>query len=161
MKHYYESKMHYQTTSFTAVLFKACAISASPKSLVSRHICERWFKVMKVSVVCLVISTKCFTTMKVQEIESWNFACPNILKRCAWRPNFSHFSWEMTKISTVPVQHRCPTFSIGHSIQMLYYYHLWSSCRTSCNNLIILCCSWRNSRNNLLLFRTSLSKCCD
>ena len=39
----------------------------------------------------------------MQEIESWNFACPNILKRCAWRPNFSHFSWEMTKISTVPV----------------------------------------------------------
>ena len=73
------------------------------------------FKVMKVFVVYLVISTKCFITMKVQEIESWNFACPNILKRCAWRPNFSHFSWEMTKISTVPVQHRCPTFSIGHS----------------------------------------------
>ena len=74
------------------------------------------FKVMKVYVVYLVISTECLITMKVQEIESWNFACPNILKRCAWRPNFSHFSWEMTKISTVPVQHRCPTFIIGHNI---------------------------------------------
>ena len=59
-------------------------------------------------------STKSFITLKVQEIESWNFACPNILKRCGWTPNFSHFGWEMTKISTVPVQHRCPTFSIGH-----------------------------------------------
>ena len=28
---------------------------------------------------------------------------------------FSHYGWEMTKISTVPVQHRCSTFSIGHS----------------------------------------------
>ena len=77
------------------------------------------FKVMKVFVVYLVISTKCFITMKVQEIESWNFACPNILKRCAWRPNFSHFSWEMTKISTVPVHHRCPTFSIGDCTYLL------------------------------------------
>ena len=75
--------------------------------------CRSTFKVMKVFVVYLVISTKCFITMKVQEIESWNFACPNILKRCAWRPNFSHFSWEMTKILTVPAQHMCPTFSIG------------------------------------------------
>ena len=58
------------------------------------------FKVMKVFVVYLVISTKCFITLKVlQEIESWNFACSNILKKCAWRPNFSHFGWDMTKIS--------------------------------------------------------------
>ena len=72
-------------------------------------------KVTKVFVVYLVISTKCFITIKVQEIESWNFACSNILKGCAWRPSFNHFSWEVTKISTVPVQHRCPTYSIGHS----------------------------------------------
>ena len=77
------------------------------------------FKVMKVFVVYVVISTKCFITMKVQEIGSWNFACPNILKRCAWRPNFSHFGWEMTKISTVPVQHNCPTFSFPNSTQFL------------------------------------------
>ena len=69
------------------------------------------FKVMKVFVAYLVISTKCFITMKVQEIETWKFACPNISKKCAWRPNFSHFSWEMTKISTVPAQHRCPTLT--------------------------------------------------
>ena len=57
-----------------------------------------------------------YITMKVQEIqESWNFVCPNILIRCAWRPNFSYFGWEMTKISTVPVQDRCTTFSIGYS----------------------------------------------
>ena len=74
---------------------------------------------MKVFVVYLVIFTKCFITMKVQEIESWNFACPNILKRCAWRPNFSHFGWEMTKISTVPVQHNCPTFSFAYCIMLL------------------------------------------
>ena len=71
------------------------------------------FKVMKLLVEITKYITKSLRTLKVQVIESWNFACPNILKRCAWRPNFSHFSWEMTKISTVPVQHRCPTFSIG------------------------------------------------
>ena len=53
-------------------------------------------------------STKSFITLKVQEIESWNFVCPNILKRCAWRPNFSHFGREMTKISTVPKQCNFP-----------------------------------------------------
>ena len=70
------------------------------------------FIVMKHLVEITKYTTKTFITLKVQEIESWNFACPNILKRCAWRPNFSHFGWEMTKISTVPVQHNCPTFSI-------------------------------------------------
>ena len=69
------------------------------------------FIVMKHLVKITKYTTKTFITLKVQEIESWNFACPNILKRCAWRPNFSHFGWEMTKISTVPVQHNCPTFS--------------------------------------------------
>ena len=32
--------------------------------------------------------------------------CPNTFRKCAWRPNFSHFGWEMTKIFTVPKQ--CP-----------------------------------------------------
>ena len=38
MKHYYESKMHYQTTSFTAVLFKRRLSLLNAKSLVRRHI---------------------------------------------------------------------------------------------------------------------------
>ena len=66
------------------------------------------FKVITVLVVYLRISTKCFITMKVQEIESWNFVCPNTFRNCAWRPNFSHFGWEMTKISIVPVMMSCP-----------------------------------------------------
>ena len=65
---------------------------------------------MKVFVVYIVISIKCFITMKVQEIESWNFACPNILKRCAWRPNFSHFWSETTKISMSKLTFTCPTW---------------------------------------------------
>jgi len=69
---------------------------------------------MKYLVKITKYTTKTFITFTVQEIESWNFVCPNILKRCALRPNFSHFGWEMTKISTVPVQHNCPTFSIGY-----------------------------------------------
>ena len=43
-------------------------------------------------------STKSFVTLKVHVIKSWNFVCKNILIRCGWRPNFSHFGWEMTKI---------------------------------------------------------------
>ena len=86
----------------------------------SRSSCT--FKVMKVFVVYLVIPTKCFINMKVQEIESWNFLISKHLKRCAWRPNFSHFGYEITKISTVPVQHRCPTFSIGHSISKVTFF---------------------------------------
>ena len=56
------------------------------------------FKVMINLVKITKYTTKTFITLKVQEIESWNFVCPNILKRCAWTPNFSHFGWEMTKI---------------------------------------------------------------
>ena len=86
------------------------------------------FKVIKVLVVYFMVSTKSFITLKGQEIESWDFVCPNILKRCAWRPNFGHISWEMTKISTVPVQHRCPTFSIGHSIWLSKFDNRNSVC---------------------------------
>ena len=55
----------------------------------------------------LVISIKSFITLKVQEEESWNFVCPNTFRKCAWRPNFSHFGWKMTKISTVPKTMSC------------------------------------------------------
>ena len=30
-------------------------------------------------------------TLKVQVMRSWNFECQNILKKCAWKHNFSHF----------------------------------------------------------------------
>ena len=43
-------------------------------------------------------------------LEGWNFACPNILRKCAWRPNFSQFGWEMTKISSVQLDVRSPTW---------------------------------------------------
>ena len=43
-------------------------------------------------------------------LEGWNFACPNILRKCAWRTNSSQFGWEMTKISSVQLDVRSPTW---------------------------------------------------
>ena len=54
-------------------------------------------------------TTKSFLALKVLEIDSLNFACPNIFTKCAWRPNFSHFDWEMTKITGVQLDVPSPT----------------------------------------------------
>ena len=63
--------------------------------------------------------TKSFITLKVQVIESWNLACPNILKKCAWRPNFSHFGSEMTKISMSKLTFTCPTWRSSDCMSLM------------------------------------------
>ena len=82
----------------------------------------------------LVISTKSFITLKVQEIESWNFVCPNTFRKCAWKQNFSHFGWEMTKISTVPKTMSCPENDVHDCSTQSYSstVHCWSHLPRSC-----------------------------
>ena len=68
-----------------------------------------------------MISTKIFLTLKVKVIESWNFVCPNIFKKCAWRPNFSHFCSEMTKISMSKLTFACPTWRSSDCMFLFFY----------------------------------------
>ena len=93
-------------TSFQDVwTFKISALSFVPA-----------FKVMKVLVVYLVISSKRFITTYENigdREDSRNFIkyVLTYLKWCAWRPDFSHFGWE--KISTGPV-----TYNVLSRFQM-------------------------------------------
>ena len=103
-------------------------------NLVSRHIFWRCLDTQNFSSLSLllselsnlrwrylVISTKSFISLKVQVIESWNFVCPNVFKKCAWRPNFIHFGWEITNycnctylfyFPSAPTQHDNESWSI-------------------------------------------------
>ena len=49
------------------------------------------FKVMKLLVEITKYTTKTFTTLKVQYIESWNYLCPIILKKMCLETKFQPF----------------------------------------------------------------------
>ena len=84
--------------------FCVCTKCPKPWTLALKLTENEWYKahLCKKELDFLVIFTFKIITLKVQEIEGWNFVCPNICKRCGWKQIFSHFGWEMTKISTVP-----------------------------------------------------------